>query len=110
VGVAARLEQDRVHQRGRLDPGGGRLDRLGAADLGPVGRDRAVQGHVLRLERRHRDALAPQPPAQAGHDHGLAGVAVGAGDEQGAIHRARQRVGCRATPSSSAVDTGWSLS
>ena len=109
MGVAARLEQDRVHQRRRGDPGGGGLDRLGAADLGPVRGDGAVERHVLRLERGHRDPLPRQPPAEAGDDHGLAGVAVGAGDEQGAIHRAGQRVGCRATPSSPAVDTGRSL-
>ncbi len=51
--VAARLEQHRVHVRGRLDARRGRLHRLRAADLRAIGGDEGVQGHVLRLERRH---------------------------------------------------------
>jgi hypothetical protein len=33
-----------------------------------------LSAHVLRLERRHPHALAGQPAAQPGRDHGLAGV------------------------------------
>ena len=49
--------------------------------------DDRVVGHVLRLERRHLDAPAVQPAADAGGQHALAGVRGGAGDEQPAAHR-----------------------
>ncbi len=51
--VGVRLEQHRVHVGVRRQPTGLGLDRLGAADLAAVGGDRAVQRHVLRLERHH---------------------------------------------------------
>ena len=55
--VARRLDQDRVHRRLGLEPGGRRLHGLGPADLGAVGRHDRVQRHVLRLERRDAHAL-----------------------------------------------------
>ncbi|CAB5603692.1 Uncharacterised protein [Pseudomonas aeruginosa] len=81
--VGVRLEQHRVHVGVRRQPAGLGLDRLGAADLAAVGGDRAVQRHVLRLERHHRDAAPGQPAAQRGHQGALAGVRGGALDHQG---------------------------
>ncbi len=78
AGVAVGLEQHRVHVGMRWQPGGLGLHRLGAADLAAVGGYRAVERHVLRLERRHRHALARQPAAQRGHQGALAGVGGGA--------------------------------
>ena len=60
VALAGGLEQDRVHIDHRLQTGRACLLRLGPADLAAVGRHRAVQRHVLRLERRHPDP----PPRQ----------------------------------------------
>ncbi len=89
AGLAARLEQHRVHRRLRLDAGGRGLHRLGAADLGPAGGYGGVQRHVLRLERGHPHALPGQPPAQSGGKDALAGVRRGSRDEQSAFHRAK---------------------
>jgi hypothetical protein len=66
AGLAAGLEQHRVHRGFWLHPGGSGLHRLGAADLRAVGGDGGVQRHVLRLERRHLHAAAGQPAAQPG--------------------------------------------
>ena len=86
--LAARLEQHRVHRRLGLHARRRGLHHLGAADLRAVGGDHRVVAHVLRLERRHRDALADQPAADPGGDEGLAGVGGGAGDEQRSAHPA----------------------
>ena len=50
-----------IHVNARRHAGGARLQRLGAADLAAVGRDRGVVRHVLRLERPH-----PQPALGVG--------------------------------------------
>ena len=54
----------------------------------PLARDRRVVGHVLGLERRHPDAGAGQPPADAGRHDALAGVRRRPAHEQRAPHRA----------------------
>src|SRR5918997_1359261 len=77
-----RFQEDGVHRRLGFDHRGGGLGGLGAPDLGPLPRHEGVERHVLRLERRYLDPLPRQPPADASDDHALAGVGVGAGDEQ----------------------------
>ena len=86
AGVAARLEQHRVHPRVRLDACRRRLHGLGPADLGTVRGNEGVEGHVLGLERRDPDSLPGQPAAQPGGEHALPGVRGGPGDEQAALH------------------------
>ncbi|MNN46735.1 hypothetical protein D3C81_1611270 [compost metagenome] len=81
--VAVGLEQHRVHVGVRRQIGGLGLHRLGAADLAAIGGHRRIERHVLRLERRHRHALARQPAAQRGHQGALAGVGGGALHHQG---------------------------
>ncbi len=76
--VAVGLQEHRVHVGVRRKVGGLRLYRLGTADFAAVGGHRAVERHVLRLERRHRDTLARQPAAQRGHQRALASVGRGA--------------------------------
>ena len=86
AGVAGRFEQHRVHVGVRLHSGGLGLYRLGATDLAAVAGDRAVEGHVLRLERRHADTLALEQAAQSG-DHGaFTGIGGGALDHEGFVH------------------------
>ena len=82
--VAAGLEQHRVHRGLGLGAGREGLHPLRTADLGPVGGDHGVVGHVLRLERRDVHAATAQCPAQPGGDDRLAGVRGGAGDEEAA--------------------------
>ncbi len=95
VAVARRLEEDGVHRDLRGHARSRRLHRLRAADLEAAPRDDRVQRHVLRLERRHADAEAAQPAAQAGGHERLAGVGVRAGHEQRALHATPLR--CRPT-------------
>ena len=87
AGVAARLEQHRVHPRVRLDTRRRGLHGLGPPDLRAVRGDEGVQRHVLGLERRDPDSLPGQPAAQPGGEHALPGVRGGPGDEQPAPHR-----------------------
>ena len=61
----------------------------------PSARDDGVVGHVLRLERRHRDAPPVQPPAEPRHDHALARVGRRAGDQQRTPHTRTLRPGTR---------------
>ena len=56
------------------------------ADLGTVGGDEGVEGHVLGLEGRDPDSLPRQPAAQPSGEHALSGVRGGPGDEQAALH------------------------
>ncbi|MNV95784.1 hypothetical protein D3C71_1907190 [compost metagenome] len=78
TGVAVGLEQHRVHVGVRCQPAGLGLYRLGTADLATVGGYRAVEGHVLRLERHHADPLAQQPAAQRGDQRTFASIGSGA--------------------------------
>ena len=50
------FEQDRVHVRMRRQPTGQRLKRLCATNLSAVRGDSSVVRHVLRFERRDREA------------------------------------------------------
>ena len=54
--VGFRLDQDRVHIHMRLQPGGGGLHGLGAADLAAIGTHGSIVGHILRFERGNLDA------------------------------------------------------
>ena len=65
--VGRRLQQDRVHLGMRRQPTSPRLHRLGAADFAAVHRHRAVQYHILRLERRDAHPAPVQQTAQPGH-------------------------------------------
>ena len=61
--VGLRLHEHRVHPHVGHDAGGARLQPLSDPDLA-AGDDAGVVRHVLRLVRRHVDALAPEPRAQ----------------------------------------------
>jgi hypothetical protein len=79
VRVALGLEQQRVHPHVGHGIGGQGLEILGAADLAAI--DHAgVVAHVLRLERRHLEALPRIPAAQRRGQPALAGSAGGAQD------------------------------
>jgi len=75
--VARRLEQHRIHVPRRIDAGGERLQRLSTADLAPVGGHCAVEGHVLRLERRDPYAAAVHHSAEPRDERALAGIGPG---------------------------------
>ena len=100
AGVGARLEQDRIHVGVRREAGSLRLKRLGAADLAAVGRDCAVERHVLRFERHHGDAAAPEHPGQPCNQRALARVRGCALNHQRATHRKHfvQRIGLSHRP------------
>jgi hypothetical protein len=55
-----RLEQNRIHVDGRLDPGGNGLRELRAADLSTIPAHSRVVGHVLRLEGYDVHSLASE--------------------------------------------------
>ena len=58
--VARRLEEHGIEVDPGIDAGRDRLQRLGATDLAAVDGHRAVERHVLRLERRDGHAAAPR--------------------------------------------------
>jgi hypothetical protein len=72
--IRVRFQQDRVHVGVRFEVTGLCLYRLCAADLAAVDCHRAVQRHVLRLERRDPRATARQCAAEAGDQGALAGI------------------------------------
>ena len=78
AGVAGRLEQNRVHVGVRRQSCRLRLQGLGAADFAAVRGHRAVERHVLRLERNHGRAGAQQQAAQRCGHGAFAGVGGGA--------------------------------
>ena len=55
--VPGRLEQHRIHAGFRLDAGSLGLRHLGTAHFQPAARDKGIEGHVLRLERRDLPAV-----------------------------------------------------
>ena len=77
VGVALGLEQQRVHAHIGHRARSQRLEVLGAADLATC-HHAGVVAHVLRLERRHLQALASVMPAQRSGEPTLASAAGGA--------------------------------
>ncbi|MNH11308.1 hypothetical protein D3C79_708200 [compost metagenome] len=82
-GVAVGLKQHWVHVGVRRKSRGLGLDCLSAADLTAVSGDRAVESHVLRLERHHCHTLSQQPAAQRSHQGALACIGGGALHHQG---------------------------
>jgi hypothetical protein len=61
--IRTRLQQHRIHRRLRSEAGGLRLQVLRAADLGAVGADAGIVGHVLGLERRNCNPTARERSA-----------------------------------------------
>ena len=90
--ITAGLEQNGVHGGFGLDAGSTRLQPLGTPDLGAVGADHGVVGHVLGLEGGDADAPAGEPPADPGGDEALPGIGGRAGDQQ-AAHRTLSTAG-----------------
>ena len=82
AGLALRLQQHGVHVHARRDAGGTRLQRLRAADLAAIRRDRGVVRHVLRLERHDAHAAPDQEARQTGDQRRLADVGAGALEHQ----------------------------
>src|SRR5690554_6784370 len=80
--ITLRLEQHRIHVAMRLDTRRQRLQRRGTANLAAIHRYRAVQRHVLRLERRHRHPAPGQHTAQPRHHRALARIGGGALNHQ----------------------------
>ena len=78
AGVAAGFEQDGVHAHVRFHPGGLRLHHLRPAHFQPVPGHKAVQGHVLALERSHPVAVLCKNAAQCGAQQAFACTAHGA--------------------------------
>ena len=79
--IRAGFQEHRIHRRFGRDTGGLRLQVLRAADLSAIAADTGIVRHVLRLERRDRNASARQRAAQAGDDQRLARVGGRAGDQ-----------------------------
>jgi hypothetical protein len=82
--VACRLEQDRIHVGKRSGPRRNRLERLRAADLAAVGGKRAVERHVLRLERRDAPSAPRERAADPGDERALARAGGRSLDHEGA--------------------------
>ena len=76
-GAAAALVETVRGRFGRLDilvNNAGSTRVIPHADLAALDGHRGVVRHVLRLERRDRDAAAMQPPAQSRGEHALPGI------------------------------------
>ena len=78
--VARGLEQDGVHARVRLQPRALRLHGLRPPDLKPLRCHRAVERHVLALERRCAQPVLPEDAAEGGAQKALARAGHGALD------------------------------
>ena len=85
--VGLGLDEHRVHARLGRDARGGGLHDLRAPELAPVGRDAGVVAHVLRLERRHAQALVGEQPAERCRQIRLARVRRAALHHQRLTHR-----------------------
>jgi hypothetical protein len=73
----------------RYEAAGLGLHRLGPADLATIDGDRAVQRHVLRLERRHAHAATREHPAKPRDEQALARIGGRALNHQcGPLHLA----------------------
>ena len=90
--LALRLEQHRVHVHARRDPRGARLQRLGAADLAAIRRDRGIVRHVLRLERPHPQAAIGEGARQRSDDQRFADIGAGALEHQRPRRHRQQRL------------------
>ncbi len=102
--IAVGLEQYRIEIGLRIQPACLCLQCLRAADFATVHRHCRIQRHVLRLEWRHRNALAMQPPAQRGHQRALARIGGAALHHQHACAHAstcRRAASRRASPAAS---------
>ena len=82
------LEQHRVHVGMRLKPASQRLKRLRPPDLAAIHRDGGIVGHILRLERRDRQAPQFQCSTNPSHQHRLADVGACPLDHQRPAHAA----------------------
>ena len=76
--IAAGLEQNGVHPDVRLDARRLGLHHLGAAHFQPVAGDKAVQGHVLALERGHPVPILRKNAAERRAEQAFARTAHGA--------------------------------
>ena len=83
-GVAAGLDEHRVHFGRRNGAAGFRLQGLGAADLAAVGRGGGIERHVLGLEGGDAPAGVGEDSAQTGGHQRLAHVRGGSQHHQGA--------------------------
>ena len=83
AGVGIGLEQDRIHAHVGLDAAGLRLHDLGPAHFAAVAGDERIERHVLRLERRHAQAVLEENAAQRRRQHALARVGTCALEHQG---------------------------
>ncbi len=81
--VAFGLEQDGVHTHVGHDAARLGLHDLGAPHLEPVGRDTAVERHVLALEGSHAQAVLRKHTAQPRRKQALPRVRHGALDHDG---------------------------
>ena len=70
--IAGGFEQDRIHAHIRLDARGLGLHGLGTPDLAQLGRDIAVEGHVLALKGRRAQTVLPEDPAERRAQQALA--------------------------------------
>ena len=91
TGVGLRLEENGIHVDARRHAAGQRLQPLPAPDLAAacvaILGDGGVVGHVLRLERPHRQATVACNPAQAGDQDRLADIGAGALQHERTRHR-----------------------
>ena len=97
--LALRLQQHRVHVDARRHAGRARLQRLRAADLAAVDRDRGVVRHVLRLERPHAQPAFGVGAREPRDHQRLADVGAGALEHDRARgHGQNSMPGCAFTP------------
>jgi hypothetical protein len=99
-GVAAGLDENRVHMHGRRNSAGFGLQRLRASNLVAVGRGRRIQRHILRLERRHAITCSRKDAAQGGRHQRLSYMGARAQHHDGpGRHRSPAFISSRARAS-----------
>ena len=90
--IAAGLEQNGVHPDVRLDARRLGLHHLGAAHFQPVAGDKAVQGHVLALERGHPVPVLRKNAAERRAEQAFARAAHGALHHNAFCHGSSQHL------------------
>ena len=83
AGIAVRFQENRIHADVGVKTASLRLNHLRASHLPAVHRDKRIQRHVLRLERRHVIAVLKENAAQGCRENAFSCIGAGALNHQG---------------------------
>ena len=87
TGLGLRFQKDGVHVNRGRHTAGQRLQGLRTADFPAIGSHCRVIGHVLGLERSHRQPAVGEMTAQPGNKHRFADIRAGTLDHDAGRHQ-----------------------